>query len=478
MRRSPLSTIRRALACTLTALVAVPVSVLYGAAPAAADTSQFRGVNWAHVGDNFVNGPLVLEGLNVSDNYTTVRAKSSAIYTGFQSIGVNTVRLPVNTPTVDSTWWNSYSATIDAATAKGLKVVLGYWEEQTHDGKIDDPAAWNAMWDTIVAKYSSNSLVYFEPMNEPYGYSDTAWADIAATWIADRPEAPKNRIFVSGAGYNQRLETVCDDPRLNGTYISYHHYAFMYPAKTYDEWVAHFRDQVGSCAPRTVLDEFGSPMDDEPDTGFDYNDPDSGHNFVRFLRADTDTLRSLGMGSIYWPALGGKHQERPTYDYYSLFALHGSGTGLTLSIRNTTGIDRLKYAWGIGNGSGTSNLRNADGDTCLDVPGATHTPTQVQASTCSTSDAQQWTRTGTGQITVYDGAERKCLDAYGHGTANGTVVGTYSCNDQDNQKWTFYSDGTIRGVESGRCLDVNRSDGSKVILYECWGGSNQKWQLA
>ncbi|WP_251015121.1 RICIN domain-containing protein [Streptomyces sp. ISL-99] len=68
------------------------------------------------------------------------------------------------------------------------------------------------------------------------------------------------------------------------------------------------------------------------------------------------------------------------------------------------------------------------------------------------------------------------MDVSGQDTANGTKVGIYDCNGQANQKWTFYSDGTIRGVQSGLCLDVSQST-PKTQLWSCWGGSNQKWQI-
>jgi hypothetical protein len=255
------------------------------------------------------------------------------------------------------------------------------------------------------------------------------------------------------------------------TYLSLHHYAFDKPARTYGEWVTDFKSKVGTCGTRTLLDEFGAPMD----TGLNYNDATSTDNFVRYLRADTDTARSLGMGAVYWPALGGKHSDRPTYDWYSLFDLKGSGTNLVLGVRNISGIDRLKHAWGSAPGSHTNILRNVGSNGCLDVPlGQNNVQVQVYAP-CWGGDNQQWTRTPSGQITVYSGT--KCLDAYRSGIKDGTVVGTYDCNGGANQKWMFYSDGTIRGVQSGLCLDMDGAT-SKVQLWSCWGGNNQKWQTS
>ena len=105
----PRRSVFRAVACALAVLGAVPIAMLQGAPQASADTTQFRGVNWARLGDNFNGGALVLQGLSSSDSYATVLAKANAIYTGFENnLGANTVRLPINTATVGTSWWNSY----------------------------------------------------------------------------------------------------------------------------------------------------------------------------------------------------------------------------------------------------------------------------------------------------------------------------------------------------------------------------------
>lgn len=44
--------------------------------------------------------------------------------------------------------------------------------------------------------------------------------------------------------------------------------------------------------------------------------------------------------------------------------------------------------------------------------------------------------------------------AYGGGTANGTAAVIWDCNGGSNQKWRLNSDGTIMAVQSGLCLDV------------------------
>lgn len=328
---------RRLLIGAMAVLAAVPL--------ASADTSDFRGVNWAVLGDNFVKDRLILYGLDGSDDYDTVRAKADAIYTGFEdNLGINTVRLPVNTHTVSSAWWDAYTGVIDSATDRGLKVILGYWEDGVASGgRVNDLNAWNAMWDTVAEQYGSNCLVYFEPMNEPHGYNAAEWTNIAAAWVNRHSSLPKRRILVGGTGYSQDAKPICADSRLDGTLVSYHIYTFFSGAKDYNGWVQAFRAGLGDCAERAVTTEFGGPMD----TGLDYSNAGSTDNFVRYLRALTDSMRELSVGSTYWPAIGGKITQGQGDDWYSLQKLHGSGTNLTLSTPNTSGVDRLRLAWGL-----------------------------------------------------------------------------------------------------------------------------------
>ncbi|MEU6375142.1 endo-1,4-beta-xylanase [Streptomyces sp. NPDC046909] len=111
---------------------------------------------------------------------------------------------------------------------------------------------------------------------------------------------------------------------------------------------------------------------------------------------------------------------------------------------------------------------------CLDVPNAgTADGTQVQLWDCNNATNQQWTSTSAGELRVYG---NKCLDAAG--TGNGAKVQIYSCWGGTNQQWRLNSDGSIVGVQSGLCLDAvgnGTANGTQIQLYSCSGGSNQRW---
>lgn len=66
----------------------------------------------------------------------------------------------------------------------------------------------------------------------------------------------------------------------------------------------------------------------------------------------------------------------------------------------------------------------------------------------------------------------KCIEATGGGTADGTRIKTYQCNQSAAQKWKLMN-GTIRGL--GKCLDRTNGGtavGTDIQLWNC-GGNNQ-----
>nr|WP_128382231.1 RICIN domain-containing protein [Streptomyces cavernae] len=73
-----------------------------------------------------------------------------------------------------------------------------------------------------------------------------------------------------------------------------------------------------------------------------------------------------------------------------------------------------------------------------------------------------------------------CLDAYDGQTILGTKVILWDCNGDTNQQWNVNADGTVRIVNSGLCLDAydaGTANGTKMILWVCNGDPNQKWTL-
>jgi len=339
-RRMQLISLSAALLALMMLVATQMINVPAAQAATHVTPDQFRGVNWADPRDNFANDAVVPSGLSTSDSYPTTYAKARAIIHGFaENLHSNTVRLPINPYTVNGPFWHAYTGAINAATDQGFKVILSYWEGTGtyQDGKIDSlPAFWQ-MWKTVTDRYHSNKLVYFEPMNEPHGYSESDWANIVAQWIDTYHSVSKDHLFVSGAGYNDHVDTICTDSRFNGAFFSLHNYGFWNPTQpSYDAWINDFKSRIGSCASRTVVDEWGAPMT----TGWDYNGPINNNAYIAYVQAGSDLMHDWHMGSVYWPGLRNG-------DSYSMETLNGSGTHLTLTDNNASGVSRLKHSYGL-----------------------------------------------------------------------------------------------------------------------------------
>ncbi len=462
--------------------VAVMQVVNVKAAPAATNNSQFRGVNWADVRDNFVNGPIIPSGLSTSDSYATTYAKATAILKGFQAnLGSNTVRFGINEQTVSSSWWNSYIAAFDAASALGMNVMIAPWAPPGGPSYVTDTTAFYTMWNTVINKYNSNSKFYFEIFNEPSGYSDTAWTNFAAGFLTHYPNVPRGRIVVAGTGNDANLGPVGADPRLNGTLLSLHLYSvFGISHTTEAAWVTELQTHLAGYASRAIITEFGVPMT----TGVNYDGARDGDNNTSYLYAMTDTARNLGMGLIYWPGLR-------SGDWFSMETLNGSGTNLTLTNNNTTGVDRLKYGYGLtsnGGGGGSSYYKiiNRNSGLALDISGA---------STSNGGKAIQWSYSGgtnqqwqevsvNGGYKLVNRNSGLVLDDPGWSKSAGTQLDQWSDTNGPNQWWNLVPAGNgyyyLVNQSSGLYADVSgasKTNGAAVVEWSSDGGTNQQWQV-
>jgi hypothetical protein len=425
--------VRRAVVVTTALLLTVVpgVPTLGAPAPGPSGTGEFRGVNWADPRDNFASDEVVPSGLSTSDDYRTTYDKASDVILEFRhEVRANTVRLPINPSSVGTEWWESYQGAIDAAVRHGFKVILSYWEaDDAKDGRVDDPAAFEAMWDTVVAEYGKNPRVYFEPMNEPFGYTLDEWVSLTSGWLDDHEEVPRKRVIISGTGYNDDVTGVGAADELEGTLLSLHFYGYWADHTTEDEWKANLLPRIGEHGWRTVVTEAGSPMT----TGLNYGNHE-GDTYTSYLGALTEVARDQGIGIVYWPGLR-------TNDAYTLTETVGDGD---LEVTNESGLAQLQWGWGL--------LRN---EQLNDLPPAPP---------------------GEPLVSVEHGV---CLDVPGFSTTAGTTLGLWHCNGGGNQSfhWTAAQELTVYG---DMCVAA-RGDvaaGASLIIDDCTGAVDQKWELA
>jgi hypothetical protein len=442
--------------------------------------SSFHGVNWADPRDNYVTGAVVPSGLSVTDDYRTVYRTTRTMVAGFRrNLGANTLRLPINPASVGTTWWNSYRATIDAATAAGDKVILSYWESDTaKDGVIDDTAAWNRMWDTVTTEYGKNRRVYFEPMNEPFGYTLDAWVQVCTQWLARYSTVPRSRMVISGTGYNDDVSGVGAVAALDGTLLSLHFYGYWNNFTTEADWIGNLLPRIGGYAYRTLIDESGAPMT----IGLNYG-AHNGNVYTSYLAAVTDVARERGMGLVYWPGLR-------TGDSYSIESLDANGE---LQDNSASGVAQLKWGYGYGTVPPINDLpaappgqaiqaTGAAAGRCVDVPGFSTTDgTQLDIWDCNGGGNQSWNYTGTHELTVY-GAKCMQAGAAGANAVVGAPVVLASCTGAADQQWTFTTSGAITSAaDATLCLDTvaaGSADGTSLDLATCSGATSETWKLA
>jgi hypothetical protein len=441
---------------------------------ATAAPSSFRGVNWADPRDNYAADAVVPSGLKSTDDYRTVHRTTRTMVDGFRrNLGANTLRLPVNPASVGTAWWNSYRATIDAATANGFKVIVSYWESNTaKDGRVDDLNAWNRMWTTVTAAYARNPHVYFEPMNEPFGYTLDEWVALCTGWLGAHANIPRNRVVISGTGYNDNVTGVGANPALNGTLLSLHFYGFWAQHTTEAAWINDLLPRIGGYAHRTIIDEAGAPMT----IGLNYG-AHNGNVSTAYFAAVTDIARGMGMGLVYWPGLRFN-------DAYSITSLDAQGR---LQNNSPSGVAQLRWGWGFGDvppvndlppAPPGSEIKGVASGRCIDVPGfSTTSGTQLDLWDCNGGGNQSWNYTDARELTAYGS---KCMQIASATAGAAVVIG--DCTGATTQRWNVNPDGTITSAADPQlCLDAagaGTGNGTPIDVWHCNGSTNQAWTKA
>ncbi|GGQ13412.1 non-reducing end alpha-L-arabinofuranosidase family hydrolase [Streptomyces roseolilacinus] len=84
---------------------------------------------------------------------------------------------------------------------------------------------------------------------------------------------------------------------------------------------------------------------------------------------------------------------------------------------------------------------------------------------------------GTGEVRGV--ASGRCVDVPGSATANGTRVQLWDCSGQANQRWTHTAAKQLK-VLGDKCLDAEgkgTANGTPVVVWDCNGGANQQWNV-
>ncbi|MEU7883417.1 glycoside hydrolase family 27 protein [Microbispora bryophytorum] len=164
--------------------------------------------------------------------------------------------------------------------------------------------------------------------------------------------------------------------------------------------------------------------------------------------------------------------------------LSGTGRRAVLLLNRTTSAASITARWSDLGLAGPATVRNLwagtdsgtfDGGYTMTVPAREAVLLTVTGSGATPSP----TPTPTGTNAIKGVQSGRCLDVTGVSQANGALAQIWDCNGQSNQQWTPTSSGELR-VYGNKCLDVNgagTADGTSVLIWDCNGQNNQKWRF-
>jgi poly(3-hydroxybutyrate) depolymerase len=119
--------------------------------------------------------------------------------------------------------------------------------------------------------------------------------------------------------------------------------------------------------------------------------------------------------------------------------------------------------------SGEVNRFLAQFQTTPPTSTTTRPPTSTPPATTPPAGGQQLVGTGS----------NRCVDITGFNTNDGTRLQLYDCTGGWNQRWS-YTNNTLVNPQSGKCVNVaggGTGNGTAVTLSTCNGSGGQRWQL-
>jgi hypothetical protein len=105
-------------------------------------------------------------------------------------------------------------------------------------------------------------------------------------------------------------------------------------------------------------------------------------------------------------------------------------------------------------------------------PHSTAPPASARAQTLHAAAA-------TAAHSIVGSASGRCIDVTGRRATDGNPLQIWRCLNIPGQKWTFYKDGTLRSM--GLCMDVawgSHDDGAVIQLANCHGGPAQHFYFS
>ncbi len=293
--------IHKSIVSTILAALAAAVALLAPAPLHATSTAAWHGGNWSSWDGLTTNVIQYPDGITSSTTPAEATNVARTIACDYKSVGINFVRFPVNPATVSGNWAVT-QACINELLAEGLTVniVCLYIDDGVNNngtGLIPNLNTWSNMWQTVNGVYGGNNNVYYEPINEPWGYSESQLLNVYSDFLGYHLTKTSS-YYILDLNPNCTVTNLGTDASFSNCYMCWHNYAWAGRTTTIED-TNYLYLNVGHYASRVIMNEMGATTTN----GLDYLDESTGADYnIVFVRAMCAECSSWPMGFAWFPA--------------------------------------------------------------------------------------------------------------------------------------------------------------------------------